>query len=370
MPALSDVAREKLHEFAGTARKRELVTTVREENTYVMRNGKRLISFSCNDYLGLTQDPRVKEAAIKATEQYGAGAGASRLVTGNHPLYAELETKLARWKGAEAAAVFGSGYLANISIIPSFVGRGDLILVDRLVHACLLDGAQLSGAKVLRFKHNDVKDCERLLAQHRGQYRHCLIVVDEVYSMDGDLAPMAELGEAASRHDAWLMADGAHALGKPWYMPDIYVGTLSKALASYGGFVCAKKDIVDYIMNSARSFMFSTGLPPAAIAASSTALDIIAEHPSLVYEPVDKARIFTEALGMAPAHSQIVPLILGEDARALAVSSALVQAGYLAVAIRPPTVPERTARLRFAFSSQHQEGDILNLARFIRENLI
>jgi 8-amino-7-oxononanoate synthase len=288
-------------------------------------------------------------------------------VTGNHPLYAQLETKLAKWKGTETALVFGSGYLANTGIIPALVGKGDLIIADRLVHACLIDGAQLSGAKLLRFKHNDAADCGRILAAERAKYMHCLIVTDEVFSMDGDVAPLAELGTLAAAHDAWLMADGAHSFVSAHPPVDIYIGTLSKALASYGGFVAAKRDVVDYIATSARSFMFSTGLPPAAIAAADAALDILIANPALGEMPVTKARLFTEALGLPRAESPIVPLILGDEAKALAAAATLEAAGYLVVAIRPPTVPEGTSRLRFAFSALHRDEDILQLVQIIKK---
>ncbi len=366
MPALASAAREKLHALERAGRRRVLTESHREEAAVVMRGGKRLLSFSCNDYLGLSHHPKVKEAAAKASQQFGAGAGAARLVTGNHPLYVQFEKKLAVWKGTEAALVFGSGYLANTGIIPALVGKGDLILADKLVHACLLDGAQLSGAKLLRFKHNDMGDCERLFAAHRAQHTHCLIVTDEVFSMDGDVAPLAELAALATTHDAWLMADGAHSFAGKHAPVDVYVGTLSKALGSYGGYVAAGRDVIDYITTSARSFMFSTGLPPASIAAADAALDIVMANPELSDMPLAKARLFTKTLGLPDAQSAIVPLVLGDEAKALAAAATLEEAGYLAVAIRPPTVPEGTSRLRFAFSALHPDEDIVKLAQVIK----
>lgn len=366
MPALAEVAREKLQALAGVSRRRELSVTARGEGVIVERGGKKLLSFCCNDYLGLSQDARVKAAAIEAVGQYGAGAGASRLVTGNHPLYSELETKLAAWKGTEAALVLGSGYLTNIGVIPVLVGKGDLVLADRLVHACLLDGALLSGAKLVRFRHNDMQDCEKLLTENRAKHQRCLIVTDEVFSMDGDLAPLAQLRALADTHDAWLLADGAHSLGLPHADVDIYTGTLSKALGSYGGVVCGSGALIDYLATSARSFMFSTGLPPAAVAAANTAVEIIMQTPELVQAPLAKARLFTQSLGLPEAQSQIVPLLLGEEAKALAAAQELELAGYCVSAIRPPTVPEHTSRLRFAFSALHEDADITKLADFIR----
>ena len=364
MPNLENVASEKLQKLAEAKRKRTLINSERLADSMVIRNKKQLISFSCNDYLGLSHHPQVIEAALKATKKYGTGAGASRLVTGNHPLYAELEAKLAKWKGTEAALIFGSGYLANIGIIPAIIGKGDLIIADKLVHACLLDGAHLSGAKLLRFQHNNLADCERLLAQ-RKSYRNCLIIVDEVFSMDGDVAPLAELSELAKKYDAWLMADGVHSLFAKSAKVDIFVGTLSKALGSYGGFVCASKTVIDYLATSARSLIFTTGLPPATIASASAALDIMLAQPELAKKAIANANIFTQFLGLPEAVSPIVPVIYGDEMLALNAAKMLENEGFLVSAIRPPTVPENTARLRLAFSSAHKKEDIIKLAKLL-----
>jgi len=356
MPALAEVASEKLQALASAGRARALVTS--------RRNG--LLSFNCNDYLGLSQHPKVKEAGAAAMKNYGAGAGASRLVSGNHPLYAELEEKLAVWKETEAALVFGSGYLANIGVIPALVGKGDVVLADRLVHASMLDGIRLSGAKLLRFAHNDADNCAHLLAGCRAEHRHALILTEEVFSMDGDLAPLAALRDIATAQDAWLMVDGAHSLAACRSPADIYVGTLSKALGAYGGFVCAQKDVIAWLLTAARSFLFSTGLPPATIASASAALTIMMEDAAFVSSPLIKARRFTAALGLPLAQSPIVPLVLGSESRAVAASRALEAEGYLVAAIRPPTVPEGTSRLRFTFSALHEDADIDQLAAFIQ----
>jgi 8-amino-7-oxononanoate synthase len=367
MPALAEVAREKLQALQAAERRRSLVTTEVGEGVTVLRGEKRLISFSSNDYLGLAQRPEVKAAAIAATERYGCGAAASRLVSGNHPLYTELETKLAAWKGTEKALVFGSGYLANMGILTALMNREDVIIADKLVHACLIDGAKLSGATLLRFAHNTVADCERLLKAYRDKYRNCLIVTEEVFSMDGDIAPLTELAQLAAKYDAWLMSDGAHAI-TPSHLPvDIAMGTLSKAFGGYGGYVCAKAEVIDYLTTTARSVLFSTGLPPAVIASAIAALDIIQGDPWLCDAPLAKAKLFTKALGLSQAQSPIVPLVLGEESRALMASRVLEAAGYLVVAIRPPTVPEGSSRLRLAFSALHRDEDILHLAGFIKE---
>src|SRR4051812_24014647 len=212
MQSLDRFAADKLAKLDAQLLRRRLVELARD-GIWLEKNGRKLLSFSCNDYLNLSQHPRVKEAAIDAIRRHGVGAGASRLVTGNHPLYATLEARLARLKGTEAACVFGSGYLANVGIIPVLAGPDDILVVDELAHACLNAGARLSGAQVAAFRHNDVAHAEVLLRQHRGQRRHALVITEGVFSMDGDVAPLAALADLARRHDAWLMTDDAHGLG-------------------------------------------------------------------------------------------------------------------------------------------------------------
>ncbi len=308
------------------------------------RGGRRLLSFSCNDYLNLTHHPAVKAAAVAAIMAHGTGAGASRLVTGNHPLHAELEAKLARLKGAEAACVFGSGYLANAGIIPVLVGEGDLLLVDALSHACLWAGAQLSRATVLTFRHNDVDHAAALLAAQRAAHAHALIVTDRVFSMDGDVAPLAELSALARAQDAWLMSDDAHGLGvvsDDAHVADVQMGTLSKALGSYGGYVCASQVVIDLIQTRARTLIYSTGLPPASIAAAIAALDVIAGDPELAARPLAKAQAFTRALDLPPAQSPIVPLVLGDELAALEASA---HAGTRGLPRRRDPSADRAAR--------------------------
>jgi len=374
MSSLDQFAADKLAELEAAHQRRILAPTAREDGMWVTRGGRRLLSFSCNDYLNLTQHPVVKAAAIAAIEKYGAGAGASRLVTGNHPLYAQLEDKLALYKHTQAACVFGSGYLANAGIVPVLVGEGDLLLVDALSHSCLWAGAQLSRARVLTFRHNDVGHVGELLGKHRGRHRRALIVTDRVFSMDGDLAPLGELSTLAHAHDAWLMSDDAHGLGvvaaEENGAADLQMGTMSKALGSYGGYVCASKPVIDLIKTRARTLIYSTGLPPAMVAAAVSALDIIAHDPELVARPLAKAREFTRALNLPQAQSPIVPVILGSEVAALEASAILESEGFLVTAIRPPTVPAGTARLRFAFSAGHPDAQIARLASVMRERVL
>jgi 8-amino-7-oxononanoate synthase len=351
--------------------------TFRQDGVWVERDGRRMISFSCNDYLGLSHHPAVKAAAVAAIELYGAGAGASRLVTGDHPLYARLEAKLAALKGCEAACVFGSGYLANSGIIPTFVGPGDLIAVDELAHACIWAGAQLSGAEVVAFRHNDVADLATKLDARRRAAGRALVATDGVFSMDGDIAPLDALSAVARSRDAWLLVDDAHGLGVigggagaaalfPGAHIDLQMGTLSKAVGGYGGYVCATRPVIDFIKMRARTLVYTTGLPPACAAAALAALDVIETDAARVAAPLTKARRFTAALNLPEAQSAIVPILLGAAETALAASAALEAQGLLVAPIRPPTVPEGTARLRVAFAAGHPDEAVDRLAEAVR----
>src|SRR5690349_8660050 len=361
MRSLDAFAQDKLDELKRRHLYRALNETVREDGIWIDRNGRQLLSFSCNDYLNLTQHPAIKQAAIAAVEEYGAGSGASRLVTGNHPLYAKLESRLAQFKATEAACVFGSGYLANTGIIPVLVGRDGLVLLDELSHACIYAGAQLSRGTVVTFRHNDVLHARELLSARRGEHDHATIVTDGVFSMDGDLAPLSELLALAEEYDAWLMSDDAHGLGVVGggrgssfagnaHVPvPLQMGTLSKAIGAYGGYLCASAPVIELMRNRARTLVYSTGLPPAIVAGAIAALDVIAREPDYAALPVKKAKAFTRAVGLPEAVSPIVPVLIGREEDALAASDMLAQEGFLAAAIRPPTVPAGTARLRLTF---------------------
>jgi 8-amino-7-oxononanoate synthase len=378
MQSLDAFAGDKLTALEAKSLRRTLKPTHRLEGAVVERDGRRLISFSCNDYLDLSHHPAVRAAAAEAALNYGAGAAASRLVTGDHPLLGDLEKRLARLKGTEAACVFGSGYLANTGVIPTFAGPGDLILVDELAHACIWAGAKLSGARTIAFKHNDVGDLERLLKAERSGVRHALVATDGVFSMDGDIAPLGQLSDVCAEHDAWLLSDDAHGVGVlaegrgsaalfPGADIPLQMGTLSKALGSYGGYLCGSQKVIDLLKTRARTVVYATGLPPASAAAALAALDIIESQPALTALPLAKARAFTDALGLPAAQSPIVPVVIGSAEAALAASARLEAEGFLVVAIRPPTVPEGTARLRIAFSAAHSDADVMRLADLVRD---
>ena len=380
--SLDDMAAGKLAELDSKALRRRLQVSPRGDGILIERSGRRLISFCCNDYLNLSQDPRVIAAARNATERWGAGACASRLVTGNHPLLPELEMRLAALKGTDDCVVFGSGYLANVGIVPTLVGAKDLILADELSHACLLAGSKLSGAHTLLFRHNDLAQLDDLLRVERPKHRHCLILTDGVFSMDGDLAPLPEMASLAQTNDAWLMSDDAHgigvlgdgrgssfAFGAHVDVP-LQMGTLSKAVGAYGGYLCASQPVIDLMRTRARTLIYSTGLPPGVVAAALAALDIIEAEPERRQQALDNAALFCRELGLPAPQSTIVPLVLGDATRALEASRLLEDNGFLVTAIRPPTVPNGTARLRFTFTTRHAEADIRRLAQIVGEQVL
>ena len=372
--SLDRFAQSKLDRLTAHGLRRSVVDTHRTDAVHIRRGGRDLVSFCCNDYLGLTHHPAVKAAAAGAVETHGAGAGASRLITGNHDLYAVLEAKLAALKGAEAACVFGSGYMANTGILPALAGPDDLIVIDSLGHASMHMGARAARAKMRTFRHNDADDLSEILARERKSSGTCLVVTEGVFSMDGDRAPLDALADIAAQHDAWLMVDDAHGFGvlgggrgsafefDPLPAIPLQMGTLSKAAGVYGAFLCASAPVIELMKNRARSLVYTTGLPPAVVAAAIAAVDIIAADAERVARPLARARAFCEAVGLAPADSPIVPLVVGAESAALDASAALEDAGFLVTPIRPPTVPAGTSRLRFTFTAEHTERQIAALA--------
>jgi 8-amino-7-oxononanoate synthase len=381
MQSLDEFATSKLAQLEANSLRRALIDTIRVTGIWTLRDRRRLLSFCCNDYLNLTHHPAVIEAASQALRLYGAGAGASRLVTGNHPLFTELERRLARLKQTDDACVFGSGYLANLGIIPALAGANDLILIDELSHACLFAGARLSRAKVIPYRHGDLAHVQALLAEQRSRHPRALIATDGVFSMDGDLAPLPGLADLAQHHDAWLLSDDAHGLGVlgggrgsafvhgKAEIP-LQMGTLSKAIGAYGGYLCASAPVIDLMRNRARTLIYSTGLPPAIAAAAIAALDLIAREPDYAALPVAKAKAFARSAGLPEPASPIVPVIVGDAKAAVAASHLLEQEGFLVTAIRPPTVPSGSARLRFTFTAQHPDNEIERLAQIVRTRIL
>ncbi|MBK5919739.1 8-amino-7-oxononanoate synthase [Rhodothalassium salexigens] len=367
-------AEDKLADLAARDRRRLAVETRALDAVTVTRGGRRLVNVSSNDYLGLAHDPRVIAAAQAAAAAHGTGAGASRLITGEHPEVVALEAELAAFKGAEAALVFSSGYAANLGIVSALAGRSDLIVIDDLAHNCLHMGARLSGATVHRFAHNDAACAHDLLARHRSGARHALLLTDGVFSMDGDRAPVAALARVAAAHDAWLLVDDAHGLGvvaagrgaAAGADVPLAMGTLSKALGSQGGYVCADRPVVELLRNRARSFVYSTGLAPASAAAARAALAIVVAEPERCARPQALAARVAEALGLPAPDSPVLPIVLGAEQAALDAQAALEARGYLGVAVRPPTVPPGTARLRISLSAALSDAQVAGLIDALR----
>ena len=334
-------------------------TRLHDDGVTMQRDATAYTAFCGNDYLGLARDPRLAEAARHAIAAHGCGAGASRLVSGDHPLNGQLEAQLAAYKGLPAARLFGSGYLANIGTIPALVGRGDLIVMDALSHSCMHAGARLSGAEIRLFAHNDVADAAAKLAD-REAFTQALIMTETIFSMDGDAAPLAELGVLAEATDSWLMSDDAHGLGIATLDNPavVQMGTLSKSAGSYGGYVCGPAAFIDLLTSRARSLVYTTGLPPAVLAASLAALEIIAQEPWRGVKAHGLACRFAAALQLPRPDAAIVPVMVGDEETALALAAHLSAQGFLVPAIRPPTVPAGTARLRVTFSAAHEEAHI------------
>jgi len=333
--------------------------------------GRPLINFASNDYLGLAADPRLSEAAAKACQATGVGRGSSPLICGRSTIHAELERRLAEFEHAEAALLFPSGFAANAGVVPALADRGDAIFADAKNHASLIDGCRLSRAKTHVYRHNDADHLAELLAAHAQDARRTLIVTDTLFSMDGDLAPLAEIADLARRHDAMLLIDEAHATGV--FGPQgrglaeaagiehdgvIRIGTLSKALGAAGGFVVGSQSLIDYLANRARSYVFSTAQPASTAAAAITALDIVAAEPHRRTQLLATAANLRERLQAAgwqtgDSASQIIPIEVGAPAASLALSRRLREAGFWVPAIRPPSVPAGESLLRLSLTANH-----------------
>jgi 8-amino-7-oxononanoate synthase len=371
--ALGWIAGE-LDALAAKGLRRSLETIGPRQGPVVEVDGRRLVNLCSNDYLGLAADPRLRRAAADAALEDGAGAGASRLVAGDLPIHRRLEARLAAWKGAEAALLFNSGYHANAGVPPALVGRDDAIFSDVLNHASIVDGCLLSRAEHVRYRHVDVDELADLLA--RSTARRKLVVTDSVFSMDGDAAPLRELASVCDRHGAMLYVDEAHAAGVlgptgaglaealgVTERIDVHMGTLGKALGAFGAYVAGSRALSDLLVSRARTFVFTTALPPAACAAALTALDVVVAEPerrARVLALTERAKAGLGRLGFDVARvvAPILPVVLGSEERALAASRALRARGLFVRAIRPPTVPRGTSRLRVALSAAHEEAHV------------
>jgi glycine C-acetyltransferase/8-amino-7-oxononanoate synthase len=365
-----------LEELRAAGLFRELRVIESAQGSKVRLDGREVLLLCSNDYLGLAGDPRLRAAAADAADQWGAGAGASRLVSGNMALHARLEEELAAFKGTEACVLFGSGFLANTGVIAALAPAGGVVLSDELNHASIVDGCRLARAETVVYPHADLDALADALHTHRG--RESVIVTDAVFSMDGDLAPLAGIVELARRHDARVVVDEAHATGVVGPAGrglvaelgleaevDVVVGTLGKALGSYGAFVCCNAGMAAFLVNRARTLIFSTALPPPSLGAALEGLRIVREEPAIVARLHRNARVLREGLGMPPEPMPIVPLIVGEPDAAMALCEAALRGGVFAQAIRPPTVPSGTSRLRLVAMASHREDDLRDAAHLL-----
>lgn len=353
---------------------RSLTSSIPLKGGRIRVGGSEYINFSSNDYLGLSLHPEILLAAKKALN-FSFGSSASRLMTGSNPLNQALEEKVARFKEKEASLVFNSGYQANLGIISALCSRGTYVFSDKLNHASIVDGVRLSGAKHFRFRHNDANHLEELLKRERGKAKDAFIVTETVFSMDGDIAPLEEIVKLKKEHNAILMVDEAHATGifgktgsgiaeekNLSSEIDIIMGTFGKALGGFGAYVACSREIRDYLINACRSFIYSTALPPAVLASNLKALEIIKKEPERRRTLLKNAGLFRGALKekgfKTKGSSQIVPVIVGENKKAVSFSEHLKRKGYWTMPVRPPTVPEGEARLRISLTYDHDTGQL------------
>lgn len=362
------------------AKKSHLYRSLTQSNaidkTIISRCQKKLISFSCNDYLGLSHHPKIKKAAISAIKKFGLGGRASRYITGNNSLYGQLERQIALMKNCEDAIVFSSGYAAAIGVIPALVKTGDLIIADRLIHSCAIDGSKLSGARLMRFQHNSTIHCEKILVENRKKFKNCLIITESIFSMDGDVGKVKELQKLAQKFGCLFLCDSAHDLwtNYPHHLTPfqeeqnshtIQLGTLSKAIGTIGGYVAGDKTIIDYLRNFAKSAIYSTALPPSILAASLASLKIIKKE-NRGEKTLKNAEYFCELMGFGKPESAIVVIIIGDNQRVLEIAKKVEEKGFLISAIRPPTVEPGKSRLRITFSAAHKKSQIKKLAEALK----
>jgi glycine C-acetyltransferase/8-amino-7-oxononanoate synthase len=375
---MSDVER-RLDELKGLGLYRRMRMVSGPQGPRVVLDGKPVLLLCSNNYLGLADHPRVRQAAADAAMRWGVGAGASRLVSGNMTIHRRLEERLAAFKGSETAVLFGSGYLANAGIVSALAREGEVVFSDELNHASIVDGCRLARAETFVYRHGDVEHLAHGLRQAGG--RAALIVTDGVFSMDGDVAPLEDIVDLAQRHDVRVVVDDAHGLGAlgPGGRGsvaeaglegeiDIVIGTLGKALGSYGAYACCDQTMAKFLVNTARSLIFSTALPPPAVAGALAALDLLEEQPRRVERlqenaAVMRAELAREGFDVTGAQTQIIPLVIGEADLAMRMCEAALGLGVFAQAIRPPTVPAGTSRLRLAVMASHSKEELRDAAQ-------
>jgi len=377
---------DELNKIKESGLYRNLKAVESAQDTHIEIEGKTYLSFCSNNYLGLASHSSVVKAVKDAVEVYGWGAGASRLVSGNMTLHETLEKVISKFKRKEATIVFPTGYMANLGTISTLVSSGDLVVCDKLNHASIIDGCRLSGADFRVYAHCNMEKLENILKKS-SKYNHKLIVTDSVFSMDGGLAPLPDLVKITAKYNAMLMVDEAHGtgvfgqngrgvvehfnLGKE---VDVVMGTLSKAIGSLGGYVSSDIELISYLRNKARSFMYTTALPPAVCAASIAGIKLIQENPSMRVSLWHNVRFIKDKLRLLnintiSSESQIIPILIGDTKKAVNISKLLYESGILIPAIRPPTVPVNTSRLRMTVMSSHTQSDLERLIQILSDVL-
>jgi 8-amino-7-oxononanoate synthase len=380
---MSEIA-QRLAEIEELGLERRLRVVSGPQGPSVVLDGEPVMLLCSNNYLGLADHPQVREGAAEAVMRWGAGAGASRLVSGTMTVHLELERLLAAFEGSEACVLFGSGYLANLGVIGALVGPGDTIFSDELNHASIIDGCKTSRARVVVYRHLDMDHLGRCLSEH-GSAERRLIVTDSVFSMDGDVAPLREIVDLADAHDARVVVDEAHATGALGDggrgalagaglqgQADVLIGTLGKALGSYGAYACAKEEMVRYLINTARPLIFSTAPSPPSVAGALAALELLEAEPERVGRLHDAARslrgaLADEGFAVARCDMHIVPLVVGNSEAAVRLCGAALERGVFAQAIRPPTVAEGTSRLRLAVMASHSASELGHAAKALAD---
>lgn len=340
-------------------------------STKIIKNGRELISFCSNDYFGLCHNKQITKNSQDIINKYGLGSGSSRFVNGNCNLYKIAEDKISSLKKTDDSIIFSSGYSCAIGILPALVKKGDLIVADKLIHSCLIDGAILSGAKLMRFNHNDYDHCSKILSENRNNYKKCLIISESVFSMDGDRSDIKLLLKLSQKFRSLLLIDHAHDLK----MKDeisaenfLKMGTFSKACGSLGGYVTGNKILVDYLRNFSRSLIYTTALPPIILSSIINSIDFIQEN-NLEEKVFENVHYFTKIMNLPFRQSAIVPIIIGDEFKTLEIAKNIEKNGYLVSAIRPPTVEKNKSRLRITFNSDHKKEDIKELAYIIKNQI-
>jgi len=379
----TDYLQKELHDLESLGLYRSLKTVHSPQAREIVLEGRRVLNFSSNDYLGLASDARIKQAAIEAIEEYGFGAGASRLICGNMDAHEKLESELAQLKKVESALVYSSGYMANTGIIPTLMDRHSVVISDKLNHASIIDGIVLSRAKLLRYPHADMEALEDVLKNLPAKQRR-LIVTDTVFSMDGDKAPLKEIVDLGRRYEAMVMVDEAHAFGVLGEhggglveelgleaQVDVQMGTLSKAAGCFGAYACGTKLLREYLINKSRSFIYTTAMPPALAQAARAALRIIHHDFQLRRDLQNKAdylRAKLQVMGFDTMNSStpIIPILIKDPSQAKVMSQHLLKRGIFVQAIRPPTVPNGTSRLRLTVTATHTQEDLDQLLNALR----